>query len=515
MSNTKTLRVGVLDPNDYNPNQMTEERLAELVTEIQHLERLPKPIVARANGKDRFTIIDGEHAWRAAQKAGLKQVNVEVIEADDFEARRQTYKRNQNGEHDSVLLGRMFEQMMKERALSQRALAEEITVSEGTVRNALMYAEAAQMRNSYAQDKGLDEAVVDSARKIAALSIRQLRYYVHLPPRFADRWLRCGGDLKTLVGVKTESELAESEAYNPDSHENIGNYYKMLEDMGLLEYVDNTVSFSQSVKTIEEWRKWETRWTYGINGNCLTIKSLRPYTKHYFKGVWYVKDSHFMDDALNVLVNTQTKPPSFHLTPEEFEAVIADCDLIGRESAHSFKGRLELAVMNKGGKQRPLGKESVRWELMGRAIDAEGPDYIRKSELLLEHKYLLWKASGDDAAKRLVAKKKYISGKGDIKDRIDGAIKDAEQEISQKAKDCQRLERYQSCSKLEMATSLAERLFGEAYKDNPEALRKAAARLSRLDKMEIFALDDFIRDEMGWRRWLETLKLLTEITGSG
>jgi hypothetical protein len=55
---------------------------------------------------------------------------------------RQTYKRNQHGRHDPVLLDRMFRTMMAERRLSGRAPATEVEVSEGTIPDALADAEA-------------------------------------------------------------------------------------------------------------------------------------------------------------------------------------------------------------------------------------------------------------------------------------------------------------------------------------------------------------------------------------
>ena len=189
---TTTLPIEALQPNDYNPNQMTDERFAELVEEVRHLGRLPKPVVARPNGDSQYTIVDGEHGWRAAREVGLAEIAVEVVEADDFEARRQTYKRNQHGEHDPVLLGRMFRQMMGERDLSQRALAKEIAVSEGTVRNALLYTEAAEMRKGYARAKELEETAEASAALVAGLSVRQVRYYVRLPQMVGGFWLDAG-----------------------------------------------------------------------------------------------------------------------------------------------------------------------------------------------------------------------------------------------------------------------------------------------------------------------------------
>ena len=184
------LPVSALEPNDYNPNHMSDDRFHELVEEVRHLGRLPKPIIVRPNGNG-YIIVDGEHGWRAAQDAGLSEIPCEVVEVDDFEARRQTYKRNQHGEHNPVLLGRMFRQMMEQRNLSRRALAREIDVSEGTLRNALLYAEAADMRNGYAEGK---ERATNAEDEIAALSVRQVRYYVKIPRVFADRWLNAGAD---------------------------------------------------------------------------------------------------------------------------------------------------------------------------------------------------------------------------------------------------------------------------------------------------------------------------------
>ena len=191
---TTTLEISALEPNSYNPNFMSDERFTELVEEVRHLGHLPKPVVARPSGAGQYVIVDGEHGWRAAREVGLTEIAVEVVEADDFEARRQTYKRNQHGEHDPVLLGRMFRQMMNERDLSQRALAKEITVSEGTVRNALLCAKAAELRNSYAPDQ--DDVV--TVAEISGLSIRQVRAYCDLPDGIRDYWLRDGADLKFL-----------------------------------------------------------------------------------------------------------------------------------------------------------------------------------------------------------------------------------------------------------------------------------------------------------------------------
>ncbi len=60
---TIMLPLTALQPNDYNPNHMADERFAELVEEVRHLGCLPKPVVARPNGDGRYIIVDGEHGW--------------------------------------------------------------------------------------------------------------------------------------------------------------------------------------------------------------------------------------------------------------------------------------------------------------------------------------------------------------------------------------------------------------------------------------------------------------------
>ncbi len=204
------LRSKQLAPNHYNPNRMTDDEFAELVVEVRHLGRLPKPIVVRPNGNG-YVIVDGEYSWRAAGEAGLKKVTCEIVDVDDFEAMRQTYKRNQHGTHNPVLLGRMFRRMIEDRQLSHREIAAEIEVSEGTIRNALAYAEAADLRNSYAENGGapvgkawdrkgnkstLRWATPDE--EIAELGVREVRSYLSLPAPIRDKWFAAGHAPKAI-----------------------------------------------------------------------------------------------------------------------------------------------------------------------------------------------------------------------------------------------------------------------------------------------------------------------------
>ena len=272
--------------------------------------------------------------------------------------------------------------------------------------------------------------------------------------------------------------------------------------------------FRENLDQMAAWNRWEAKWTWGIVGECLTRKQMRPYTRHYFAGVFFVREEEWMASALDCLINTNTKPPSFYLTPGEFEGVFQDCDLVGRESHSNFIDRLRLAILDKGGENRPRESRGVRHELMQRAIDAEAPDYIRESALSTGDKYLLWKLPGDEAAKRKLAKERYISGAAkDDKERIVAAIAKVEWEIAAEAKEEKLRAQLENSTRQELATSLANQLFGEIYKDKPDSLRAATTRLMRLEKLELFALDEFVKTEKEIRRWRETFEMIAKLGG--
>jgi ParB family chromosome partitioning protein len=75
-----------LRPNPRNPRRLfTEAELEELSHSIRE-RGIIQPIVVRALQGDNFEIIAGERRWRAAQRAGLHDVPVAIIEANDAQS---------------------------------------------------------------------------------------------------------------------------------------------------------------------------------------------------------------------------------------------------------------------------------------------------------------------------------------------------------------------------------------------------------------------------------------------
>ena len=84
----RKLPIGSLRPNVRNPRRIfSDTELDELAASLRE-RGIIQPIVVRAvpGTSDAFEIIAGERRWRAAQRAGLHEVPVVIIEATDGEA---------------------------------------------------------------------------------------------------------------------------------------------------------------------------------------------------------------------------------------------------------------------------------------------------------------------------------------------------------------------------------------------------------------------------------------------
>ncbi|HET7192922.1 MAG TPA: ParB/RepB/Spo0J family partition protein [Pseudolabrys sp.] len=75
-----------LRPNPRNPRRLfTDAELDELAESIRE-RGIIQPIVVRALEGEKFEIIAGERRWRAAQRAGLHDVPIAIIEANDAQS---------------------------------------------------------------------------------------------------------------------------------------------------------------------------------------------------------------------------------------------------------------------------------------------------------------------------------------------------------------------------------------------------------------------------------------------
>jgi ParB family chromosome partitioning protein len=135
---TTTLPLHKLEPNRSQPRQDFDEvALQELADSISE-HGLIQPIAVRPLDSGYYQIIAGERRWRACRMAGLNEVPVNIIEADDQAAAELTLIENlQREDLNPMEEARGYEALISQYGLSQEEAAKSVGKSRPAVANAL------------------------------------------------------------------------------------------------------------------------------------------------------------------------------------------------------------------------------------------------------------------------------------------------------------------------------------------------------------------------------------------
>lgn len=129
-----------LGPQAGQPRQhFDDEALEELAASIRE-HGIIEPLVVRRTqpGADKYEIIAGERRWRAAQRAGLKDVLVVVKDVSPKDAFELALVENvQREDLNPIELAEAYERLLKEHAYSPESLAERVGKNRSTVANSL------------------------------------------------------------------------------------------------------------------------------------------------------------------------------------------------------------------------------------------------------------------------------------------------------------------------------------------------------------------------------------------
>ena len=130
-----------LDKISPNPNQprrdFDPESLRELADSIAEIG-IVQPITLRKMEDDTFQIIAGERRWRAARLAGLQEVPVIVMEADDRKAAELAMIENlQREDLNPIEEAAGFQSLMETYHMTQEEAASRVGKSRSAVANAL------------------------------------------------------------------------------------------------------------------------------------------------------------------------------------------------------------------------------------------------------------------------------------------------------------------------------------------------------------------------------------------
>jgi ParB family transcriptional regulator, chromosome partitioning protein len=121
---------------DQPRKRFDEKQLEELAASIR-THGVVEPILVRRDG-DGYRIVAGERRWRAAQRAGLREIPALVRDATDREAFELALVENlQRADLNAVEEAEAYEVLTREHGLTQEQVAERVGKERSTVANAL------------------------------------------------------------------------------------------------------------------------------------------------------------------------------------------------------------------------------------------------------------------------------------------------------------------------------------------------------------------------------------------
>ncbi len=134
----KLLPIHKVEPNRNQPRQDFDEEELETLSESLATHGILQPLTVRELDSGYYQIIAGERRWRAARMAGLTEVPVVVIEADDKKAMELALIENlQRQDLNPVEEALGYQSLMSDFGLTQDETAQRVGKSRPAVANAL------------------------------------------------------------------------------------------------------------------------------------------------------------------------------------------------------------------------------------------------------------------------------------------------------------------------------------------------------------------------------------------
>ena len=127
-----------MEPNPLQPRKSFDQDELQALADSIAMHGIIQPLTVRQLPSGFYQIIAGERRWRAARLAGLDEVPVVVIEADDKKAMELALIENlQRSDLNPIEEAKGYQQLMTEYGMTQEVTAERVGKSRPAVANAL------------------------------------------------------------------------------------------------------------------------------------------------------------------------------------------------------------------------------------------------------------------------------------------------------------------------------------------------------------------------------------------
>jgi ParB family chromosome partitioning protein len=205
-----------ITPQVGQPRQhFDEQELEELVTSIREHGLIEPLVVRRAQpGADKFTLIAGERRWRAAQRAGLKDVLVVVKDVSPKDAFELALVENiQRADLNPIEVAEAFDRLLREHGYSHQSLAERVGKDRTTIVNALRLLKLPQRIRSLVISRELSEghgrALLGAPSEKAMTEIADKTVRGKLPVRKVEQLVRAAKE-RSSGGGEGKGEKKEA-----------------------------------------------------------------------------------------------------------------------------------------------------------------------------------------------------------------------------------------------------------------------------------------------------------------
>lgn len=121
-----------------NPRKTFDEAALEELAVSLKQHGVLQPVLVRRDSKGGYRLIAGERRWRAAQRAGLREIPAIIRESSDAEAYELALIENiQRADLNPLEEAEAFRRLLDERRLSQDQIADRLGKDRSTIANAL------------------------------------------------------------------------------------------------------------------------------------------------------------------------------------------------------------------------------------------------------------------------------------------------------------------------------------------------------------------------------------------
>ena len=132
------LDISKLEPKDDQPRSVFEEEALETLAESIRQYGVLQPVTVRSIGEDSYQIIAGERRWRAAKMAGLTEMPVHLVEADDKKAAEIALVENlQREDLNPIEEAKGYRSLMEIYDLTQEDVSQSVGKSRPAVANSM------------------------------------------------------------------------------------------------------------------------------------------------------------------------------------------------------------------------------------------------------------------------------------------------------------------------------------------------------------------------------------------